>query len=90
VINTEIVMKYVVYYRVSSKQQGQSGLGLEAQRTAVEAYLKTHKAEEIPPSFKEVVEKTSNQTPFRQSKRTIGSQNRLTPSFLTKTVKNFS
>ena len=32
--------KYVAYYRVSSKQQGQSGLGLEAQQTEVLAYIR--------------------------------------------------
>src|SRR5438046_814760 len=31
--------KYVAYYRVSTKKQGQSGLGLEAQKTAVAQYL---------------------------------------------------
>ncbi len=54
---------YVVYYRVSSKQQGASGLGLEAQRTAVEAYLKANNSEEIPPSFTEVESGKKNNRP---------------------------
>lgn len=33
-------MKYVVYYRVSTRKQADSGLGLEAQRTIVRNYLK--------------------------------------------------
>ena len=34
------MQKYVAYYRVSTKQQGESGLGLEAQKTMVKNFLK--------------------------------------------------
>lgn len=39
--------RYVVYYRVSTRQQGESGLGLEAQKAAAEAYVKERGGEII-------------------------------------------
>ena len=39
--------QFIVYYRVSTKQQGQSGLGLDAQKAAAEAYVKEHGGEII-------------------------------------------
>lgn len=33
------IMKYVIYYRVSTKKQGESGLGLEAQQAYIEHFI---------------------------------------------------
>lgn len=46
-------MKYIAYYRVSTKQQERSGLGLEAQRTSVMNYLKARGIDQEPPSYTE-------------------------------------
>jgi DNA invertase Pin-like site-specific DNA recombinase len=35
------MQKFIAYYRVSTKKQGRSGLGLEAQKDAVTAYLQS-------------------------------------------------
>jgi len=56
-------MKYVVYYRVSSKQQGKSGLGLEAQKEIVDRFLHVNNAEAIPPSFTEIESGRKNDRP---------------------------
>lgn len=45
--------KYVAYYRVSTSRQGISGLGLDAQRTAVEAFLR-NRAGRLVADFTEV------------------------------------
>jgi len=47
-------MKYIAYYRVSTKRQGLSGLGLEAQRTSVLNYIKARGIDQEPPSYTEV------------------------------------
>jgi DNA invertase Pin-like site-specific DNA recombinase len=45
--------KFVTYYRVSTQKQGQSGLGLEAQKSAVKEYIKAHGGVELA-TFTEV------------------------------------
>lgn len=47
-------MKYIAYYRVSTEKQGRSGLGLEAQQAAVEAFVTARAGELIAPPFVEV------------------------------------
>lgn len=49
-------MKYIAYYRVSTKKQGESGLGLKAQKQSVESYLSP---EAIDREFIEVESGTS-------------------------------
>lgn len=54
--------KFVAYYRVSTEEQGESGLGLEAQRKAVEDYLNGN-GWEIVAEFVEVASGTDRERP---------------------------
>lgn len=59
-------MKIVTYVRVSTDQQGRSGLGLEAQAAAIEAYA-TDNAAEIVGAFTEVESGRNNRRPQLQA-----------------------
>lgn len=54
--------KFVSYYRVSTAKQGRSGLGLEAQKSAVEAFLRQNSGIELA-SFIEVESGKVNRRP---------------------------
>ncbi len=53
-VKAEKVQRFVAYYRVSTDQQGKSGLGLEAQQRAVVEYVGRIRGEMIAPPFVEV------------------------------------
>lgn len=55
-------MKAIVYQRVSTAQQGRSGLGLDAQRQAINAFLAQRQATELA-SFTEVESGKANARP---------------------------
>ena len=46
--------KFVAYYRVSTTGQGVSGLGLEAQKIAVQSYLAANVGAELVAEFTEI------------------------------------
>ena len=58
----DIVNKYCVYYRVSTQRQGHSGLGLAAQREAIENYVRIHGGI-IETEFKEIESGKKNKRP---------------------------
>jgi len=53
--------KFVAYYRVSTKGQGKSGLGLEAQKRIIEASVKRLDGEIVLPEFVEVESGTNKE-----------------------------
>jgi len=54
---------FIAYYRVSTDRQGATGLGIEAQREAVQAYAKTIPNAEVIEHFTEVESGKSNDRP---------------------------
>lgn len=52
-------MDYVAYYRVSTKKQGKSGLGLDAQRDAIRQFLGEH--DQLTAEFVEIESGRNNQ-----------------------------
>jgi hypothetical protein len=58
--------KFISYLRVSTDKQGRSGLGLEAQRTAVESYLNGAGGRSLPNTSKP---KAANAATVRSSQR---------------------
>jgi DNA invertase Pin-like site-specific DNA recombinase len=59
----ETMCKYVAYYRVSTAKQGASGLGLEAQEAAVDAFLNGRTADKLVGSYKETESGANNGRP---------------------------
>jgi len=55
-------MKFVAYYRVSTARQGQSGLGLDAQRAAAAAYV-LGKGSDVIAEFTEIESGKNNDRP---------------------------
>jgi DNA invertase Pin-like site-specific DNA recombinase len=71
------ISKLVAYYRVSTQEQGDSGLGLEAQKAAVEAYAKSAGLD-IVAEYVEIESGTDNDRPellkaIMKTKRTRGA-----------------
>ncbi|SFQ52610.1 recombinase family protein [Hymenobacter arizonensis] len=64
--------QYVAYYRVSTDKQGRSGLGLEAQRAAVHAFVP--QTAELLAQFTEVESGRNNKRPQLQAALDMASQ----------------
>lgn len=51
--------RVIAYYRVSTKEQGDSGLGLDAQEAAVDAYIAATGSKRLAPPYREIESGTS-------------------------------
>lgn len=57
-------MKYVVYYRVSTKRQGESGLGLDAQKRDIEIFFESYaKDGEVVAEFTDIQSGSNDNRP---------------------------
>ena len=68
-------MKYVIYYRVSTKRQGLSGLGLDAQRTIVQNYLRKDISSVIAEYTEVETGKSSNRPELNKALQTCKENN---------------
>jgi len=60
---TQAAQKYVTYLRVSTERQGKSGLGLEAQRDAIERFVRERGGVMVAPEFVEIESGKRNDRP---------------------------
>src|SRR5688500_18144672 len=56
-------MKFVSYYRVSTAKQGESGLGLEAQRQTVDAFIRQDERRKVIMSYQDIESGKKNARP---------------------------
>jgi len=75
-ININLNMNYIGYYRVSTKKQWKSGLGLDAQKEAVKNYVKKQGGE-ILDEFIEVESGKKNDRPEIEKALNISKENKI-------------